>query len=68
MNTKLKAIKQTAMMVVIICLIPMILTFLFTPEIASYIFIIGMISFFIYIIYSVNLAFIEFEEKFKNKE
>ncbi len=68
MNTKLKAIKQTAMMVVIICLIPMILTFLFTSEIASYIFIIGMVAFFIYIMYSVNLAFIEFEEKFKNKE
>ena len=68
MSTKLKAIKQTAMMVVIMCLIPIILTFLFTSEVASYIFLIGILAFFIYIMYSINLAFIEFEERFKNKE
>ncbi len=68
MGNKLKAAKKTAMMLVIICLIPIVLVYAFSAEIVGYIFTFGLIGLFVWITYSINLAFIEFEEKIKNRD
>jgi hypothetical protein len=67
MSNKLKAAKKTAMMLVLVCIIPIIVTFLFSAEVIGYVFTFGLIGLFVWAAYSINLAFIEFEEKTKDR-
>ena len=68
MGNKLKAIKQTSISIIIVSLIPFILSLFFDEETLMYILMFGMVGFFVWILYSINLTSIELEERFKDKD
>lgn len=68
MGNKLKAIKKTSISIIIVSLIPYMLSIFFDEEALMYILTFGMLGFFVWILYSINLTSIELEERFKDKE
>lgn len=65
------AIKRTSITVVLMCLIPMVLVgvFTFIPiEISLYLIAFGVLGFFVWMIYSIHLNRIEYEEGLKDAE
>lgn len=68
MGNKLKAIKRTSLFVIVACLIPYVLSVVFDSETLTEILMFGLFGIFIWIIYSINLTFIELEDRFKDKE
>ena len=68
MGNKLRAIKKTSISIIIVSLIPYMLSIFFDEEALMYILTFGMLGFFVWILYSINLTSIELEERFKDKE
>ena len=68
MGNKLRAIKKTSISIIIVSLIPYMLSIFFDEETLMYILTFGMLGFFAWILYSINLTSIELEERFKDKE
>jgi uncharacterized membrane protein YfcA len=70
-NLKFKAFRQTVGFCAITAILATILVYLITfigPQAASWIFIIALLAGGFYIMYSVNLSRLQFEEKFPKKD
>ena len=68
MGNKLRAIKKTSISIIIVSLIPYVLSIFFDAETLMYILMFGMLGFFAWILYSINLTSIELDGRFKDKE
>jgi hypothetical protein len=67
-SNKLKAMKQTALMVALVTGVPIIIGMFFTAEVAGWIILSLFFAVFVWATYCFNLAFIEMKDLIKSKD